>query len=68
MQSDASAVTLLLLQFFFFKTQMVLKNNKAFFNFLWNGKGDKIKRDIMIGDYSQGGLSINKAIKIYVGH
>ena len=31
--------------------------NKAFFNlFFWNGKGDKIKRDIMIGDYSQGGL------------
>ena len=43
--------------------------NKAFFNFLWNGKGDKIKRDIMIGDYSQGGLrmidiqSFNKALK-----
>ena len=43
--------------------------NKAFFNFLWNGKGDKIKRDIMIGDYSQGGLrmidiqSCNKALK-----
>ena len=43
--------------------------NKAFFNFLWNGKGDKIKQDIMIGDYSQGGLrmidiqSFNKALK-----
>ena len=43
--------------------------NKAFFIFLWNGKGDKIKRDIMIGDYSQGGLrmidiqSFNKALK-----
>ena len=43
--------------------------NKAFFNFLWNGKGDKIKRDIMIGDYSQGGVrmidiqSFNKALK-----
>ena len=44
--------------------------NKAFFNlFFWNGKGDKIKRDIMIGDYSQGGLrmidiqSFNKALK-----
>ena len=42
---------------------------KAFFNFLWNGKGDKIKRDIMIGHYSQGGLrmidiqSFNKALK-----
>ena len=43
--------------------------NKDFFNFLWNGKGDKIKRDIMIGKYSQGGLrmidiqSFNKALK-----
>ena len=43
--------------------------NKVFFNFLWNGKGDKIKRNIMIGDYSQGGLrmidiqSFNKALK-----
>ena len=43
--------------------------NKVFFNFLWNGKGDKIKRDIMIGDYSQGGLrmidiqSFNKSLK-----
>ena len=43
--------------------------NKAFFNFLWNGKGDKIIRYIMIGDYSQGGLrmidiqSFNKALK-----
>ena len=42
--------------------------NKAFCNFLWNGKGDKIKWDIMIGDYSQGGLrmidiqSFNKAL------
>ena len=25
-------------------------------SFLWNGKGDKIKRDIIINDYSNGGL------------
>ena len=43
--------------------------NKAFLIFLWNGKGDKIKRNIMIGDFSQGGLrmidiqSFNKALK-----
>ena len=40
-----------------------------FFNFLWDGKGDKIKRDIMISDYNNGGLRMidiklfNKALK-----
>ena len=39
------------------------------FNFLWDGKGDKIKRDIMISDYNNGGLRMvdiklfNKALK-----
>ena len=43
--------------------------NSMFFNFLWNGKGDKIKRDIMISDYNNGGLKMidinlfNKALK-----
>ena len=32
--------------------------NKLFFSFLWNGKGDKIKRDIIINDYSNGGLKM----------
>ena len=32
--------------------------NKLFYTFLWNEKGDKIKRDIMINDYSNGGLKI----------
>ena len=37
--------------------------------FLWNGKGDKIKRDIMISNYPAGGLklidilSFNKSLK-----
>ena len=31
--------------------------NKLFFSFLWNGKGDKIKRD-KINDYSNGGLEM----------
>ena len=30
--------------------------NKLFFDFLWNSKGDKIKRDIIISDYENGGL------------
>ena len=40
------------------------------FNFLWDGKGDKIKRDIMISDYKNGGLRMidiklfNKALKL----
>ena len=32
--------------------------NKLFFSFLWNDKGDKIKRDIMTYDYSNGGLKM----------
>ena len=40
-----------------------------FFNFLWDDKGDKIKRDIMISDYNNGGLRMidiklfNEALK-----
>jgi len=40
-----------------------------FYNFLWNDKGDKIKRNIMINDYSEGGLkmidiaSFNRSLK-----
>ena len=50
----------------------VLKEmSKSFFHFLWSGKGDKIKRNVMIGDYSDGGLKMidlesftgNKALK-----
>ena len=37
--------------------------NNIFFNFLWDGKGDKIKRDIMISDYENGGLTID--IKLF---
>ena len=43
--------------------------NKLFYLFLWNGKGDKIKRSTMINDYSQGGLKMidiqafNKSLK-----
>ena len=43
--------------------------NNIFFNFLWDGKGDKIKRDIMISDYENGRLKmidiklLNKALK-----
>ena len=37
--------------------------------FLWNDKGDKIKRNVMINDYPEGGLkmididSFNKSLK-----
>ena len=30
--------------------------NKLFYSFLWNGKGDKIKRNIIINEYQNGGL------------
>lgn len=31
---------------------------KLFFNFFWNGKPDRIKRNILINDYCEGGLKI----------
>ena len=38
-----------------------------FYGFLWSGRGEKIKRDVMISDYKNGGLrmieSFNKALK-----
>ena len=32
--------------------------NTLFFKFLWDGKGDKIKRDMMISDHEDGGLKM----------
>ena len=49
--------------------QTIKELNKLFFNFLWNGKKDKIKYSIMINDYPEGGLkmidiaSFNKSLK-----
>ena len=43
--------------------------NNMFYDFFWSGRGDKIKRDVMISDYKNGGLrmidikSFNKALK-----
>ena len=43
---------------------------RAPFDFLWDGKGDKIKRNITISDYENGGLRMidiklfNKALKL----
>ena len=40
-----------------------------FYKFLWDEKGDKIKRNVMINDFSEGGLkmidieSFNKSLK-----
>ena len=44
--------------------------NDLFYRFLWNDKGDKIKRKVMINDYFKGGLkmidlvSFNKSLKL----
>ena len=44
--------------------------NTPLYDFLWNGKGDKIKRTEMINDYDKGGLkmidiqSFNKSLKM----
>ena len=49
--------------------QAIKELNGAFYHFLWDGKPDKIKRNIMISDYSNGGLkmidlfSFNKSLK-----
>ena len=32
--------------------------NKLFYSFLWNGKGDRIKRNVIISDYPDGGLKM----------
>ena len=43
--------------------------NNMFYDFLWSGRGDKIKRDVMMSDYKNGGLrmidikSFNKPLK-----
>ena len=43
--------------------------NNLLYNFLWKGKGDKIKRKVMINDFRDGGLkmidliSFNKSLK-----
>ena len=40
--------------------------NNMFYGFLWSGRGDKIKRDVMISDYKNGDLrmiDINPLIK-----
>ena len=43
--------------------------NNIFYSFLWNQKGGKIKRNVIINDYSNGGLkmidiqSFNKSLK-----
>ena len=43
--------------------------NDIFYSFLWNNKGDKIKRTVLINKYENGGLkmvdlsSLNKSLK-----
>ena len=42
-----------------------------FYNFVWNDKGDKIKRNVMINDYDKGGLkmidigSFNRSLNLF---
>ena len=46
--------------------QAIKELNEAFYHFLWDGKPDKIKRNIIINDYSDGGLKMiafNKSLK-----
>ena len=49
--------------------KIIKEINDIFYRFLWNNKGDKIKRSVMINDYESGGLkmidisSFNKSLK-----
>ena len=51
-------------------TEALQKVNKPLFDFLWNGKGDKIKRTVIIKDYDEGGLKMininvfNQSLKV----
>ena len=51
------------------KEKAIKEVNNNFYSFLWNQKGDKIKCNVMINDYSNGGLkmidiqSFNKSLK-----
>jgi hypothetical protein len=36
-----------------------------FFIFLWSGKSDKLKRNILIGDFSQGGIKMPHILSFY---
>ena len=49
--------------------QAIKELNEAFYHFLWDAKPDKIKRNVIINEYSDGGLkmidllSFNKSLK-----
>ena len=49
--------------------KIISEINDIFYSFLWNNKGDKIKRNVMINDYDKGGLKMvdvtlfNKSLK-----
>jgi hypothetical protein len=40
------------------KQSMLNELNKLFFNFIWDGKTEKIKRNTLIGDIQEGGLKM----------
>ena len=50
-------------------SQIIKRINDLFFDFLWNSKGDKIKKNVINKNYGNGGLkmidiaSFNKALK-----
>ena len=47
----------------------IIEIKDTFYSFLWNDKGDKIKRTVLINDYDKGGLRMidlslfNKSLK-----
>ena len=44
------------------------KINNLIFDFMWNGKGDKIKRNVMINLHDKGGLNIPHFQTVCIAH
>ena len=41
-----------------FSEKIIHEINTIFYSFVWNGKGDKIKRSVMIDGYAERGLKM----------
>ena len=47
-------------------TTIIDKLNKAFYNFIWQSKADKVKRSILVQEYNKGGLKMIELNKFII--
>lgn len=47
-------------------TTVIDKLNKAFYNFIWQSKADKVKRSILVQEYNKGGLKMIELNKFII--